>query len=188
MKSKQQLAMDFDTLATEAAAKGVVFKLNLSQYKNLFKSRKCALSGKPFDELYPGFEQSVALLDASKGFVKGNVIVVLGLLTDDDPLSNKPLDEHLRDKTFELGASHAELQKVAEQLTVTKESLEEKNTEAEEVVKALGLQMLSNLAEREELSVATTVSLSSIDAIEKAKTSYAKLVKPTWFKRVFGKK
>lgn len=188
MLSKQQLALNYDVLSEIAAEHKIPFTLTLSQYRNLFKSRKCALSGKAFDEICPGFSQSVAVLDPAKGFVKGNVIVVLELLTSQDPENLKTIDVHLRDKTFELSATHADLQKSATELGELKEKLADQESKAQDEINAIGLKIISNEADREELSVATAISLSSIDAVEKAKVEYAKLVKPSFFKRIFGKK
>lgn len=188
MLSKQQIALNYDVLKEVAEEHKIPFTLTLNQYRALFKARKCALSGKAFDELYPGFSQCVALLEPSKGFVKGNVIIVLELLASSDPQDLKPIDMHLRDMTFELSASHADLQKSSNELNELKETLAKEDEEAKAAVDSIGLKILSNEADREELSVATAISLSSIEAVEKAKVEYAKLVKPSWIKRVFGKK
>lgn len=57
-----------------AKEQGVPYKLNASRIKALFKIKTCTLSGEVFRSIA---DKSITLINPKKGFVKGNVIVVM---------------------------------------------------------------------------------------------------------------
>lgn len=57
-----------------AKEQGVPYKLNASRIKALFKIKTCTLSGEDFRSIA---DKAITLINPKKGFVKGNVIVVM---------------------------------------------------------------------------------------------------------------
>lgn len=65
----------YSQLLNSANRRGIEFNLTFTEVKALTKVTKCYYTGEPFDPSSEENKASIDRIDASKGYVKGNVVV-----------------------------------------------------------------------------------------------------------------
>ena len=88
--SETRIARKYLSLRDSAQKRGHDFNLSLTSVRNLLNSKKCAFTGQPLNSK----TLTVDRIDASKGYVKGNVVachklfnIKKGALTKDEIVS-----------------------------------------------------------------------------------------------------